>query len=84
MHLCMATKTISVDLEAYERLKRARRRPNESFSQVIKRAEWQSPPSTSASLLEALNQAPELDDATLSRLEEAQLEDQPPADPWSE
>lgn len=32
----MATKTISVDVEAYERLKNARRK-NESFSQVIKR-----------------------------------------------
>ena len=32
----MATKTISIDLEAYSRLKNARK-ANESFSQTIKR-----------------------------------------------
>ena len=35
--LCMPTKTISVDLPAYECLCRLRRQPRESFSQVIRR-----------------------------------------------
>jgi predicted CopG family antitoxin len=39
----MPTKTISIDLKAYERLCAARRSPNESFSHVIKRAHWRSP-----------------------------------------
>ena len=35
----MATKTLSIDLEAYERLKSVQKE-NESFSQTIKRVVW--------------------------------------------
>jgi hypothetical protein len=38
MHdLCMATKTISIELDAYELLVRERKDPKESFSRVIRR-----------------------------------------------
>jgi len=84
MHACMATKTISVDLEAYERLKRARAHPDESFSQVIKRARWEAPRSTGAALLEALETAPIPSKRVLDRLDEAQRSDPPPGQPWTE
>lgn len=84
MYLCMATKTISVDLDAYERLRRARVRPDESFSRVIKRAIWSPPPSTGGALLELLERTPPLPDSVIERLEKAQIEDKPPSDPWNE
>jgi Putative antitoxin len=33
----MPTKTITLELDAYERLKRAKRTPRESFSEVVRR-----------------------------------------------
>jgi hypothetical protein len=80
----MATKTISIDLDAYERLRKARRRPSESFSAVIKRARWDLAPSTGAALLAALDDAPMPDKRVLRRLEKAQKTDTPPADAWNE
>lgn len=84
MDACMATKTISVDLDAYERLKQARLRPDESFSRVIKRARWDTPSSTGGALLELSRKLEPLSDEIIHRLEKAQLEDNPPSDPWSE
>jgi len=46
----MATKTISLELDAYEKLKRAKR-GRESFSAVVRRAHFESAPSTGAAIL---------------------------------
>jgi hypothetical protein len=84
MYTCMvATKTISIDLEAYERLRTARRSSTESFSRVIKRARWEPEPQTAGALLEALEGAPLADEAVLDYLDGAQRADRPPEDPWS-
>lgn len=83
MYTCtMATKTISVDLEAYERLRAARRSPDESFSRVIKRAHWRDDTRTAAALLDALAGTPVVDADVLARLDEAQQADTPPEDRW--
>ena len=81
---CMSTKTISVKLEAYEKLRRARRYPGESFSEVILRAVWPEQTLTGAELLERLrNHGPLLTDDDLGRVEEAKRSDRPPEDKWS-
>jgi len=78
----MATKTISIDLEAYERLRRARHAPDESFSRVIKRARWPDEARTAAGLLSAFEETPLPDSDALARLDEVQRADAPPEDPW--
>ena len=78
----MPTKTISIDLEAYERLRSVRRSPDDSFSKVIKRAIWPPAPRTAAAMLAALDGTPVLSDSELDRLEAAQLADPVPEDRW--
>lgn len=79
----MATKTISIDLEAYEALKRAQLSPRDSFSRVIKRAKWERTGKTCGDLLAAMASMSVADDSVLDYLERAQREDREPDDSWS-
>jgi predicted CopG family antitoxin len=74
---CMATKTISLELDAYERLRKARRTPSESFSSVVRRAVFPGTPCTAAEVLEIARRRLEegktlLSLEMLSRLDAAQ------------
>ena len=80
----MATKTISIDMEAYARLRAARLRPDESFSQVIKRGRWTQKRVSGKFLLEALSQAPLMSEEQLDYLERVQESDVAPVDRWNE
>lgn len=77
----MATKTLSVDEEAYRALVRARRQRGESFSQVIKRAKWDDGPKRCGAILDRVTGT--ISEEGLHRLEEAQKNDSPPADKWN-
>jgi predicted CopG family antitoxin len=80
---CMATKTISVHLDAYERLRAARRSPSESFSQVILRARWPEVTLTGRELLERLREkGSHFSDAELDRIERLKQEEHLPEDKW--
>lgn len=52
----MATKTISLELDAYEKLKRAKRSERESFSAVVRRARWDEAAATGPQVLAALEE----------------------------
>lgn len=80
----MATKTLSVDEEAYRILARARRDPKESFSRVIKRASWDSGKPRCGQLLARTRGLPLMTDEALDLLDEAQRTDLPPASKWTD
>jgi predicted CopG family antitoxin len=78
----MATKTISLDLVAYERLALAREHPKESFSHVIRRAQWPANGNRGFDLLALLEELPPVNSEVLEALESSQELDRPPADKW--
>ncbi len=81
---CMATKTISLKLDAYEKLRGARRQPTESFSQVILRARWAEEAITAGELLRRCReQGGFFTDEDLDRLDELKAGDAPPDDKWN-
>ena len=82
----MATKTISIELDVYERLKSLKKDSLESFSQVIRRAHWGEERSTAANIFEWMNtrkvQKKFLLKDTLDRLDVAQENDTKPQNKW--
>lgn len=79
---CMATKTISLELDAYEKLKAAKRK-GESFSAVVRRARLSEPPPTFADLREHMRKGGSgVDAKVLDEIEAAAASDRIPDNPW--
>lgn len=79
----MATKTISLSLHAYEKLRRARRAPDESFSHVVMRATWPEDTISGKELLELLRATPPcFTEEELDAIDRAKAQDQPPESKW--
>jgi len=81
----MASKTISLSVEAYERLNRNRIGVGDSFSQIVMRARWDGETVTAAELLEEWKNSPPIfNESELDSLETARsATDDIPKDKWS-
>jgi hypothetical protein len=78
----MATKTITLEIDAYERLKRAKRSPRESFSEVVRRLPIVSDALTAAHFLSTANERdPFLTEADCRAIDALNQSDLPPAIP---
>lgn len=81
----MATKTISLKVEAYNRLCAARRYRDESFSEVVMRATWPEDTITGRALLDLLgSRRVQLRAEELDRIDELKQRELPPEDKWAE
>jgi hypothetical protein len=85
---CMATKTISLELDAYERLRRFKHSARESFSGVVRRAVWPDAPPRAADILADFRvrmRNPESlpSETTLNALDEAQTDPRHSSSKWT-
>jgi hypothetical protein len=80
----MATRTISLKDQAYNRLKAARRYPDESFSEVVLRATWPEDTITAKAWLSSRDvRRPLLGADELDRLEAFKRAQGAPEDKWA-
>jgi predicted CopG family antitoxin len=81
----MATKTITLELDALEKLEAAKWTPEETISDVVRRAQFPQKPHLARELLEdfraRVGSSP-LSEETLDRLEEAQRHPRHSASHW--
>ena len=83
--LCtMASKTISLRVEAYEKLRRARTHSRESFSEVVMRARWDEQTVTGGELLALVRERGALyESAELEVIDEMKSRGKAATDKWS-
>ena len=84
----MATKTVSLELDAYERLRRFKHSPRESFSEVVRRAVWPDAPPSAADILADVrvrmrNHKSLPGETTLDALDEAQADPRHSSSKWT-
>lgn len=79
----MATKTITLELDAYEKLRQAKR-GGESFTEVVRRAVLTDAPLTGSALRDYLKKGGSgISEKYLEAVEEAANHDPIPENPWA-
>lgn len=79
----MGTKTITLEIDAYEKLLHAKR-GGESFTEVVRRAVWVNPPLTGATLRDYLrNGGCGISEKYLEAVESAAAHDPIPDNSWA-